>query len=288
MSKATSPFYPPRARWYSPVVYLSHAITHRLALDRLHLPPGVFLLPLTASLFVPGLGFHFRNKLWGTLAMSGSVLLFCSFIIWLGYPIANAAFGLLISIHVSGITYYCSPWLNGERLVTRIVVALLLTLVLTALLYVPVRKSVQETHFAPLRTPEGVVVIRKLPVATPVARGDTVAYNLQEATASHFYAHGGLTLGKILALPGERINFTATAFTINGVSHPLLPHMPTSGEVIVPENDWFIWPNLAIIGGHGNVAEEAIATMMLRMAQVPQHEFVGKPFIRWFGRRQKL
>jgi len=267
---------------------LSHAIARRLALDRLHLPPGVFFLPLVASFFVPGLGFHFRNKLWGTLALTGSALLFCIFIIWLGYPIANAAFGILISIHVSGITYYCSPWLNGERLLTRLVVALLLTLALSVLLYVPIRKSVQETHFAPLRTPTGVVVIQKLPVTTPVARGDTIAYNLQEASAAHFYAHGGLTLGKIIAFPGDHIQFTEKTFTINGVSRPLLSHMPTSGEVIVPENDWFIWPDLAIIGGHGNVGEQAISTMMLQMAQVPQSQFVGKPFLKWFGRRQKL
>jgi hypothetical protein len=288
MSKATSPYYPPRARWYSPFLYLFITLTRWLPLEHLRLPPGVSFLPLVAAFFVPGLGFHFRNRLWGRLAMASCALLFCIFIIWLGYPIANAAFGLLISVHVSGITYYCSPWLKGERLLTRIVVALLLTFALTAMLYVPIRKSVQETHFTPMRTAKGVVVVHNLPASTPVVRGDTIAYNLQEASANHFYAHGGLTLGKILACPGDQIKFTSADFTINGVSRPLLPHMPTSGEVVVAENDWFIWPNLAIIGGHGNVGEQAISTMMLQMANVPQNEFVGKPFTRWFGRRQKL
>lgn len=289
MSKATSPFYPPRARWYSPVVYLFSAIVRRLALDRLHLPPGISLLPLVASLFVPGLGFYFRSRFWGKITLPSCAPLFCIFIIWLGYPIANAAFGLLISVHVSGITYYCSPWLNSQRLLTRIAVALLLTFALTALIYIPLRNSVQESHFAPLRTRNGVVIVHKMMTdSAHLTRGDTVAYNLQEATADHFFAHGGLTLGKILAVPGDKIQFTNNVFTINGIAQPLLPHMPNFGEVVVRENDWFIWPDLAIIGGHGNVSEQAISTMMLQMATVPQNQFVGKPFTRWFGRRQKL
>jgi hypothetical protein len=64
--------------------------------------------------------------------------------------------------------------------------------------------------------------------------------------------------------------------------------MPVSGNTVVPENNWFIWPDLAITGGHGNVPESTISQTMLQMANVPQSQFVGKPFKRWFGRRQVL
>src|SRR6185437_1366550 len=130
MSKATSPFYPPRARWYSPLIYFFSAIARRMALDRIHLPEGISTLGLIFAFLVPGLGFYFRNRIWGKLAVTSCAALSVTFIIWLGFPIANFAFGLLISIHVSGITYYCSPWLSGERLITRIAVAFGLTIAL--------------------------------------------------------------------------------------------------------------------------------------------------------------
>lgn len=288
MSKATSPFYPPRARWYSPVFYLFSSIGRSLHLERIHLPAGISFFGLVGAFFIPGLGFYLRSRIWGKLALTSCAALAFIFILWLGYPIANIAFGLLISIHVSGITYYCSPWLNGERLFTRIIIALLLTIALSALIYVPIRNSVQERHFAPLQTPNGVVVIQRLATPPYLKRGDTIAYNLQEVSEGHFYAHGGLTLGKILAVPGDRVQFSTNCFRVNGAPYPLEPHMPTGGEVVVPEKNWFIWPNLAIIGGHGAVPEWTISSTMLQMATVPQDQFVGKPFDRWFGRHQIL
>src|SRR6516162_4937133 len=41
MSKATSPYYPPRARWYSPAFYLLGAARRNVGLERIHLPPSV-------------------------------------------------------------------------------------------------------------------------------------------------------------------------------------------------------------------------------------------------------
>jgi len=55
----------------------------------------------------------------------------------------------------------------------------------------------------------------------------------------------------------------------------------------VPENHWFIWPNLAITGNL-NVGEASISSVMLQMASVPETQFVGKPFKRWFWREQIL
>ena len=43
--------------------------------------------------------------------MAACALLFAIFIVWLGYPIGNYAFGLMLSIHTTGFVYYCSPYL---------------------------------------------------------------------------------------------------------------------------------------------------------------------------------
>jgi hypothetical protein len=62
--------------------------------------------------------------------------------------------------------------------------------------------------------------------------------------------------------------------------------MPIRGESVVPENHWFIWPELAIV--QGNVAAAPAEAAFLRMSDVDQTQFVGKPFRRWFWRRQLL
>src|SRR5438874_2355636 len=146
MSKATSPFYPPRARWYSPIVSVGATARRRLALDRM-LPKGTSFFGLAGSALVPGLGFHLRSRVWGAPALATCAALVIIFVVWLGYPIANFAFGLLLSIHVSGITYYCSDQMNAMTLGRRIVVALALTIGLSVLMYFPLRNTMQERYF---------------------------------------------------------------------------------------------------------------------------------------------
>jgi hypothetical protein len=144
----------------------------------------------------------------------------------------------------------------------------------------------------PLRVNDHVVVVQRNAPATSVGRGDWVAYTF---SGYYFSNHGGqgasshtsLGLGLVLATAGDRVEFSTGKFTVNGVSRPLLPHMPDSGNLIVPENHWFIWPNLAITGNL-NVGEASISSVMLQMASVPETQFVGKPFKRWFWREQIL
>jgi hypothetical protein len=262
-------------------------VRRRLALDRLMIQ-GTTFPGLIGVFLVPGLGFYLRSRVWGKPALASCAALAIIFIVWLGYPVANIAFGLLMSIHVSSITYYCSDQMNELTLGRRLLVALALTLCLGALLYFPARRTLQNHYFTPLRMGNRVVVFQKSIAAGQVKRGDLVAYNLTEIYDQGVYAHGGLTSGTVSGVPGDQIEFTAKTFSVNGVSYPRLSHMPMSGGTVVPENHWFIWPNLATIGGHGNVGEGVISGMILRMADVPQEQFAGKPFKTWFGRRQDL
>jgi hypothetical protein len=91
--------------------------------------------------------------------------------------------------------------------------------------------------------------------------------------------------GPVLAVPGDRVEFSEKTFLVNGVPQPLMPHMPAGGSLVVAENRWFIWPSFSI-SGQGN--EARISELMMSAATVSQEQLVGKPFKRWFWRKQTL
>jgi len=137
----------------------------------------------------------------------------------------------------------------------------------------------------PLRVNGRVVVVQTFSASKAVRRGDWIAYSLPGGAGTGVLVQEGLSLGPVLAAGGDHLRFSPKTFEVNGVQRPLLPHMPTSGELLVPENHWFIWPELGI-SGHGNVAEANISATMLQLANVSEPRFIGKPFKRWFWRRQ--
>jgi hypothetical protein len=293
MSKSVLPFYPPRARWYSPLFALGNSLRRGMALDRIRLPRGVTTAGLVGSFLIPGLGVYLRGpRLWGKLAFAASGFLFLQFIVWLGHPLGNFAFGLLLSIHVTGFVYYCSPLLANGEFSSRLLLTLAGLVAIGGLVYAPLRNLIQDHWFLPLQVNGQVVVVQKQASPNVVRRGDWIAYTLSGYVISvHGYRNrngaSGLEYGPVLAVGGDRVQFSTNAFTVNGIPHPLLPHMPDSGNFVVPENHWFIWPNFAI-NGHGNVGEASISAAMMESADVSENQFVGKPFQRWFWRRQSL
>jgi hypothetical protein len=289
-----SSYYPPRARWYSVFFYLGNALRRRLALDRINLPREMKFGELVAGFFVPGLAVWLRGpRLWGQAALAGSAALALIFIVGLGYPAANFAFGLLISLHATGLVYYCNPLLAGEPFRSRLAFTFLTLLAIGLLLYMPARGFVQAHWLTPLRLNGQVIVVQRNFPARHVRRGDWVAYALDENGVGDNYHGGwvelrnGLGLGPVLALAGDRVIFSNECFSVNGILHRNLPHMPVAGNLTVPENHWFIWPNLGI-SGHGDVGEARISSAMMGLSDVDEADFFGKPFHRWFWREQKL
>ena len=119
-------------------------------------------------------------------------------------------------------------------------------------------------------------------------------YSMGESSAGDAHRPGGAVrvragfgCGPVLAVAGDQVVISSNTFSVNGISHPSLPHMPGAGSLTVPENHWFIWPNLDI-SGHGNVSEASISSTMLDMASVNATQFFGKPLHRWFWRKQIL
>jgi hypothetical protein len=291
-----SPYYPPRARWYSLFFYLGGAIRRRLWLDRIHLPQEMTFVGSVASFLVPGLGFHIRGpRLWGKAALMASGFLFFFFLVGFGHPVGNFALGLLLAVHATGFIYYCSPLLREEELRGRLAFTLLALLAIGLLFYLPVRNVILHRWLVPLRFNGQVIVVQRQFPAAAIQRGDWVAYQLGGGSSgwNGGGGHGavrvrsGMGLGPVLARAGDRVEFFTNRFTVNGIQHPLLAHMPKSGEVAVPEKHWFIWPELGI-SGYGNTPEGNIMATMQQLALVSENDFIGKPFKRWLWRRQIL
>jgi hypothetical protein len=289
MNKVASPYYPPRARWYSPVLYGVCAIRRRLGLEKIHPPAGMSFLGALGSLLLPGWAFcALGRRVIGRSIMGGCGLLALLFILWLGYPFANVLFGLLISAHASSILCALDRWIPETSFGRRMAWALAVTVVVSGCVYFPLRTVIQEHWLLPLTVNDQVVIVHKLASVQSVAHGEWIAYRITGRNEFGFEAgvwvHSGYGLRPVLAMPGDRVRFLPGRFEINGRSYAALPHMPAAGELVVPEKHWFVWPEFDI-RGHG-VGAETLSNAMLTIAVVSENEFVGKPFKRWFWRRQ--
>jgi len=249
---------------------------------------------LVAGFLVPGLAVWLRGpKLWGQAALVGSAVLLMVFIVGLGFSVANLAFGLLISLHATGFVYYCNPLMARESFPARLGFTFLVLLAIGLALYMPARSLVQSHWVTPLRMSGHVFVVQRVFSLKHVQRGDWLAYALNQRAMGENY-HGGVVvlqngmgMGPVLALANDQVIFSTNTFSVNGILHTNLPHMPQSGELVVPENHWFIWPNLGI-SGHGNVGEDRISSVLMNMAMVSEAQCFGKPMRRWFWRKQLL
>lgn len=289
-----SPFYPPRARWFSVFFKLGCRLRRRLALDRLRLPRGMTAGELVVGFFVPGLAVYFRGPGWaGRAALGAGATLLLVYVVWLGYPAANLAFGMLISLHVTGFVHYCQRWLAAEAFGARLAFTIFVMLAMLLLLYLPVRGLVQQQLITPLRLDGQVIIVRRASPVYPLQRGQWLAYSLSETEAGEahnggaVWFHGGTGFGPVLAVGGDSVIFSTNGYSVNGVAHAARPHMPAAGEWRVPEKHWFIWPDLAI-SGHGNVSEASISGTLLVLADVAPRQLLGLPFDRWFWRQQTL
>jgi hypothetical protein len=284
MSKVTSPYYPPRARWYSPVFYFFAAAQRSMALDRISLPPSVTWRGIGASFLIPGLGFYLRGpRILGKGMMGVCATLFLIFIIWLGYPIANVAFGLMVSTHVTGVVYYCDGFLRTWNFQWRIAFTVIILLAVGFLIYSPIRNTIQNHWLMPMRMGSRVVILVKS--ADKIQRGDWVSYIMPGYRFSNHMGNGiwgdsTMGFGPVLAVAGDNVQFSTNSFSVNGVAQPLLTDMPQSGSLIVAQNYWFIWPTLKQ-SGNWNPSENDLSRAMLELANVSESQLGDKPSMHW-------
>jgi hypothetical protein len=256
--KFDSPYYPRRARWYGRIFSFGGAIRHGLALDRIYLPSEMAVGELIGSFLIPGLAFYLRGpRLYGKITMTACALLFLCFIIWLGYSLGNCAFGLMLSIHASGFVYYCGPYLLGRPFSHRIIFTLLVLTGIGLGFYLPIQHVIQNHWLMPLRNGNQVIVVSVQGEPASLKHGDWAA----------FATDGGILFGPIVGLGGEQVD-----------------------SLKVPDNHWLIRAQFTRRYYHEGLFPfvSVNSDIVEKLTIVSREEFAGKPFKRWFWRKQIL
>jgi hypothetical protein len=241
-------------------------------------------------LVVPGLSFFvLERRLLGWIFGAAYVVLLGTFLVALGYPVGNAAYGLLISVHAASIVYLEGRWLSDSRFSGRLLLGLATVFAVWALLYAPAMRFAERHWFIPLRVGTKVVVINPGVDHRSLRRGDRVAYEVGDKydrwAAQGIVLNAGLGVDPVLGLPGDEIRFTREAVLVNEQPFPRREWMPEEGELQVPENVWFIWPQIGIdIRGAAGVTQ--VPAVLQKAALVKRDKIIGRAYRHWFGRRQ--
>jgi hypothetical protein len=282
-----SAFYPQRANRFTASVEWLKRTVKSMRHESAPLPERVSFVEFIVSVLVPGFGFWFRRRgIAGVLALSASAILSLMFLIWLGRPTANIAFGLLMSLHSSGLLYLCEPWLAHRSRLYRVWASFAGMGLLALALDIPARSYFQNQWFMPLQV-KGQVVIVKVDRSLPRRAGEWMAYSLAGKYDNHVLLQGGYGLRPVWGLAGEQVVFTGNSCGVEGRQYPRMTHMPSDGSEVVPKGRFFAWPEFDI-SGHGAVTESDIAQMLVRISMVPQENIIGRPFRRWFWFKQEL
>ena len=285
-------YYPPRARWYSRIfVNAWRPVRRYIHLEKFLSPGTLSPVTLALSLVLPGYAFFLlRRRLLGWLVLAGYSIAALVFLGELGFPAASVGYGLVISIHATSIVFLEGVWLKESKFSVRLGAAFCTLFAVWGLIYAPLVGFAEQHWLLPLRLGDRILIVHRGVAPKAIKRGDWLAYQISGDRfigdqEDRVYLGSGLGVDPVLALPGDRLRFTPQAVFVNGQAFPLAPHMPVEGEWVMPQKVWFIWPSLGISGG-GRVTEGSISATMQHAAMVTQKQIIGRPFKRWFGRRQ--
>jgi hypothetical protein len=188
-------------------------------------------------------------------------------------------------MHVSSILHLLNRISPGISVLRRLGMSLAVLFVVAQLVYGTGLKWFQNHLFMPLESDGKVYVVSRLHSIDALRVGDLVACHVERTGVAGVYIREGYVLDRILAAPGDEVQFDSSQFRVNERSAARRAMMPTSGSVVVPQKTWLVWPSLTTVT-RNNVGEDAIASSVLRMALVPRSQIIGKPFHHWFWRDQ--
>lgn len=238
-------------------------------------------------ILVPGLSFYLAGwRKVGQGILVGWLAAMLVFLTCLGLPIANWAFMFLISAHATSISQRFHPWLVQHHLITQIAFGIILFVAVGFLVYMPARAWFEQHIATPLPTSKRVLVSNPRMRPASIQRGDWLAYRITGSYAGGVQVRDGLGFGPVLAVPGDRVTFGEKAFRVNNTVLARPAHMPRTGELVIAPKQWLVWPDVGV--SMYGVSEDASAQAMLKIALAPQEDVVGKPFKRWFFRKQTV
>ena len=309
---SASPYAPPRAGRVAGIWRVWFATRRRLILanrqrrfDEKALQAPLMLLAVAC---VPLLGLRFSpHRL--LLLLAAPVLVISLYLAVEGYGDQSGSipFGIAIAIHSASVGAYVQTAWPAPTTLFRIVrqTGIALAVMLLSILSIPRLLSVIV-----LRVPVsgGVLLINPHAHSAPYAHGERMAFRLRSygttlgtglpddgdetepepdafqhrVTVNGIDINPGLYLGRVLALPGDRVSFTPGFFSVNeGPRQPALPLMPPAGHVTVPTACILVWPVETTIWaphGPGNWSLPPEALLLRKSA------LVGRPYKRWFWR----
>jgi hypothetical protein len=211
-------------------------------------------------------------------------LLALVFAIGMGHPAGNLAYGLMISIHASsGIFLAFRLWARDD-LLERLGIAVGVLLATILLIYLPLSRVVLPRFVLPVNYNGKVVIVKVGGNPARLKRGDWVAYRTAPFSGSGYRVESGIGLEQIQAMAKDRVKFAEDHYEVDGVARARPGFLPLEGEWMVPEDCWMIWPNLAT--RRGDAGRVDLTGALQQLSIVSMDQYIGKPFTRWFGRKQ--
>ena len=200
----------------------------------------------------------------------------------LGWTAAGVAAGVMIALHGLGIAeyFYSGKILPQPR---HWLVRYACVIFAVAIVYSIASPRLLAIFVMPMQTARGAVLINTLTPLDSVARGEVVAFRGRQWWSGNLVLREGAYFGRVVGLAGDVIVFREETFTVNGYPQPRHHAMPRRGEVKVPARHLFIWP---LEVRREFASREQAAEFTQRVALLPESHFYGRPYRRWFLRRQ--
>ena len=282
-----APFEPPRAGATHGIWNAWYAFLRRMRLRLPRLPAALKPNPLTTDDLVvaaiPTYGWFALGRTSFALG-AAAVYVVCALtaILCLGWTAGGWAAGIMITLHALGVAEYFYSgklWPEPNHRLPRYVGVFLAV----AIAYWAVGHRLVALVVVPMETERGAILINPTTSPKSLTRSETVAFHRKYWRASNFALRDGLYIGEVLGLPGDVIVFSGSTFAVNGQTQPRRTAMPKTGGLTVPANHLFIWPfelrrDLAF--------EPDASSLAQNVALVPNAELLGRPYRRWFFRRQ--
>jgi len=289
MSKVSSSYYPRRRRWYSDLIHETALLWRRLNIPTLTLPQKVSWWQMFRGLTLPGHAFVLTG--WPRLGRGIQIAWLLGVLVFfaaLGHVIANVIFGLLIAAHVAG-TFHWLTFVSGDPCIrTRLMYGAGSWVVLAVCIYFPVRSVMLERWLVPLRTERGVVVVNRTQNFKNLQRGDFIAYRVAGKGGRAVNIGGGFGIGDVIARPGDTVRITPRLVFVNDRPQLRRPHMPHEASFTLEGKQWFVWPDFDIRNNNRAITGADISAAWLRTGMIYEDQMIGRPYRRWFGRRQRV
>ena len=209
--------------------------------------------------------------------------------------------GGMASCHASGLGFLLLRQIEASegsppRLTHRILVPLACWAIYAMAVYWPGFGLFRRTVANPLHlvTENRSIVFNPSVRRDEVQRGDLIAFHstgfrVQAAGQVPILAAEGPMLGRVVGLPGDRVEFGPRGVRVNGRAQPRLDTMPTEGGLEVEAGHWLVWPTVRIqVNNAPGLDMASLGAAFSRISRVEQSEFLGRAYNRWFLQRQDL